>query len=131
MTDARWLAWAVDGLTDGLLQGPICWLRGNVAYIDGCLLATTKAIWERLGGLAADVYVHPGYWSDVDLCWRAALLGYAIRPTRCGIQHLNNYTSGGGQAAGFWEHEQRNAKTFILRYANSLLQHRQVVLDEL
>lgn len=130
MEDARWLTWTVDGVTDDLLQGPICWLRGNVAYIDGCLLATTKATWDRLGGLDAETYIHPGYWSDVDLCWRAALQGCRIRPTRCGIRHLNNYTSGGGQAQGFWAHEQRNAKAFITRYANSLLQHRQVVILE-
>jgi hypothetical protein len=130
MTDARWLTWATDELPAGVIQGPICWLRGNVGYIDGCLLVTTRTTWERLGGLAADVYIHPGYWSDVDFCWRANLLGYAIRPTRCGIRHLANSTSGGGQAPGFWEHEQRNAKTFIVRYVNALLEHRQVVVDE-
>ena len=74
MTDDRWLLWSVRGLEHDVLQRPICWLRGNVAYIDGCLLVTTKATWERLGGLAADTYIHPGYWSDVDLCWRASLL---------------------------------------------------------
>lgn len=130
LTDERWLTWGLEGVADGILQGPVCWQRGNVRYIDGCMLVTTAATWRELKGLDAGAYVHPGYWSDVDLCWRATLRGGAILPTRCGIQHLVNYTSGGIDAVGFSELEQRNAWTFTARYTVSLWQQRGVVRVE-
>ena len=110
MTDKRWLAWLVAGMAPGIVQGAICFQRGDVKYADGCLCAYWREDWERLGGLDTG-YRHPGYWSDVDICWRAERAGLTVRPAPCGIRHLVNVSTGGTpdreSQLRSWANEQR------------------------
>ncbi|MEI8165591.1 MAG: glycosyltransferase family 2 protein [Chloroflexales bacterium] len=46
-----------------------------VPFVTGASLALRRELWERLGGL--DPGFFPGYFEDVDLCWRAQALGLA------------------------------------------------------
>jgi hypothetical protein len=96
MADPRWLAWAVDNMRPGILQGPVlCEQPGiPIAYLDGCLTVAWGADWARLGGLD-EGYQHPGYWSDVDLAYRASRAGITIRRVRSGIHHLCNISTRG------------------------------------
>jgi hypothetical protein len=94
MMDERWLAWLLEGLEPGIVQGPVGAHQEGLFYVDGCLCAMMRADWERLGGLD-EGYLHPGYWSDVDLSYRAQLLGMTTRKTQCGIRHLRNASTGG------------------------------------
>jgi len=94
LVDWHWLAWAIEGIEPGVLQGPIVKRQPQaplVPYVDGCCAVYMRQDWQRLGGLDAEYYRHPGYWSDVDIAWRALRLGMRIRQTLCGIEHLENY----------------------------------------
>lgn len=94
LTDARWLAWCVEDMQPNVLQGPFCTTSPqvpDVPYIDGCCAVYLRSDWQRLGGLAADRYAHPGYWSDVDIAWRAQQMGMQVRGCQNGLRHLTNY----------------------------------------
>lgn len=114
MTDERWLAWVLEGLGPGIVQGPIGAHQAGLFYVDGCLCAMMRADWERLGGLD-EGYLHPGYWSDVDLCWRAMQAGMTSRQTLCGIRHLRNVSTGGTPDAESQERWLANRARFVTR----------------
>ncbi len=127
MTDERWLEWGLDGVGPGIMQGPVVWHRG-FPYIDGCMLVAMKADWQQLGGLDAEYYAHPGYWSDVDLCYRALRSGIKVRPCRSGIHHIVNYS--GGHLPPYLEANQQNAIKFVNRYLAPLWEQRPVIWQD-
>jgi GT2 family glycosyltransferase len=126
MTNEKWLEWAVEGIGPGIIQGPICWFRGMV-YVDGSMCVVWREDWEKLGGLDAEYYAHPGYWSDTDLCFRAQQKGMTVRPTRCGILHLINYS--GGNGAKYNAPNGQNAEKFVGRYLEPVNRQCPVVLQ--
>jgi len=52
---------------------------GNVQFVTGASLALRREVLERIGPL--DEGFWPGYYEDVDFCWRAWDAGYSIRYT--------------------------------------------------
>ena len=118
MTDEHWLEWAVEGMERGIMQGPQCWFRGAL-YVDGSMCVAMREDWELLGGLDAEHYAHPGYWSDTDLSFRAQWRGMTVRPTRSGIRHLVNYSGGNGPEYNTPNGE--NFQKFVARWRSSVL----------
>lgn len=63
-------------------------------YIEGWALCIKKSILQALGGWCEDY--GPGYWDDVDLCFRAKLAGYSLTP----IPHINSLIHHKANATG-------------------------------
>ncbi len=127
MVDEHWLQWALEGIGPGILQGPQCWRRG-IIYVDGSMCVAMREDWERLGGLDAERYAHPGYWSDTDLCLRAQRLGMTVRPTKNGLLHLVNYSGGGGPQ--YQGPNTENARKFVERYVEPVFKQEPVLPSE-
>lgn len=54
------------------------WQSGaDVRFVTGASLTMRRAVLEHIGPLDEDFF--PGYYEDVDFCWRARDAGYAIR----------------------------------------------------
>ena len=64
----------------------------HVPVVTGCLLMTTRATWERLGGLDTDYFM---YGEDADLSLRAAELGFrpAITPDAVAVHAVGASSS--------------------------------------
>lgn len=95
MQDPAWLLNLARWVMPGVMVGPYMkqWIDGQ-RYLDGTLIACHVIDWQRLGGLD-EGYTHPGYVSDVDLCWRAGEAGIQLRKLiPSGVLHLGNYTTG-------------------------------------
>lgn len=93
MVDQNWLAEIARYVAPGVLAGPFLrrFVDGTV-YLDGSCIAYHEMDWERLGGLDAG-YVHPGYVSDVDICWRAVQMGSVLHTCLRLLLHLENYST--------------------------------------
>lgn len=124
----------LDTLPPGALYGPGLGMRTlagqPLIYIDAWWIAARRETWERLAVINdatfeawADVYAiegtHPPtygpwdgeafqgmYWDDVDLCFRAARLGIALRTISIPLAHLSNYTS--SRTEGAYAHTDSN-----------------------
>ncbi len=98
MLDARWVQIVTDGMkrmSRFQFQGPYIGQQLGQYYVDGCLTVWMREDWEKLGGLD-EGYEHPGYWSDVDIAWRATVAGMRLRQTPCPVHHLTAWTSRAG-----------------------------------
>ncbi|MFM6155524.1 MAG: glycosyltransferase, partial [Sphaerospermopsis kisseleviana] len=87
-------------------------------YVEGWGLCIKKSILEELGGWN-EIY-GPGYWDDVDLCYRAKLAGYpviAIPQMSQWIEHITNATGRDGRLEQIALHI-TNRKKFIEQYLN-------------
>jgi glycosyltransferase involved in cell wall biosynthesis len=91
MLDARWVQIVTDGMRPGRFQGPFPMLAAGQYYMDGSMTVWMREDWEKLGGLDEE-YQHPGYWSDVDICYRAMKAGMEMRSTWRPVHHLTNWT---------------------------------------
>ena len=88
-----WLQKATCEVAPGVMVGmQLRRFVDGTLYLDGSLIAYHALDWHRLGGLD-EGYTHPGYVSDVDICWRAAQLGIIFRTLGRSVYHLENYTS--------------------------------------
>jgi N-acetylglucosaminyl-diphospho-decaprenol L-rhamnosyltransferase len=47
----------------------------ETAAVPGCAMMTTRAAWRALGGFDEQIFL---YWEDMELCWRAWLLGWRV-----------------------------------------------------
>lgn len=86
------------------------------AYIEGWALCIRKSTLRALKGWCEDY--GPGYWDDVDLCYRAELAGYPVIPVpdmNILIHHLGNTTGRDGRLDQLALHF-RNRATFIEKY---------------
>jgi glycosyltransferase involved in cell wall biosynthesis len=117
----------------GVLYGPALNMRTlagqPLIYIDAWWIAARRETWEALRPHAAffddegvTTYTQQGpwdgaafqgmYWDDVDLCFRAARMGIALRKLDLPLVHLSNYTSQRTEGAyahtdshgGDWKH---------------------------
>lgn len=85
----------------------------DLEYFGGCIWATTREVWERVGGLAPAYY--PGYYEDSEYALRCRQLGYRIRLLKAvTCSHIMNATLG-PQAARFWRVFHRSRYLFLLR----------------
>jgi GT2 family glycosyltransferase len=65
----------------------------TVSFVTGAALALRRELWDRLGGLDRGFF--PGYFEDVDLCWRAQALGLECRYVpQSVLQHRESSSSG-------------------------------------
>jgi len=88
-----WLQRLARWTMPGTLVGPYkVRTAEGIEYLDGSMIAYHRIDWERLGGLDPE-YLHPGYYSDVDICWRAQRDGIDLHQTPRIVHHLTNYTS--------------------------------------
>jgi O-antigen biosynthesis protein len=85
-----------------------------VSFVTGASLALSRALWERLGGLDGGFF--PGYFEDVDLCWRAQALGlecwYVPRST---LRH-NESSSTGKFSGAFYYYHHLNRLRFVCKH---------------
>jgi GT2 family glycosyltransferase len=93
LTDRRWFEWTIEGARPGVMQGPMAAAQYQVPYLDA-IMCLWKRDYERIGG-RDPAYEQSVYWEDVDFCWRAQMLGIALRLTRCGVHHIGGATTGG------------------------------------
>jgi len=49
----------------------------EIDYASGCALVARRELLERVGGFNEDYW--PGYFEEVDLCWRARRMGYEVK----------------------------------------------------
>ncbi len=52
-------------------------MRRDVEFVTGAALAIRRDTWEQLGGF--DEAFFPGYFEEVDLCWRVRALGLSVQ----------------------------------------------------
>ena len=113
----------------GALYGPGIGMRTlagqPLLYIDAWWIAARKETWEAIKhsfwdgrydipGLPSHKVIGPWdgdafqgmYWDDVDLCFRAARLGIALRTVSLPLAHLSNYTS--SRTPGAYAHTDSN-----------------------
>ncbi len=90
----------------------------EVEFVTGAALAIRRELKEKLGGF--DSAYFPGYYEDVDLCWRARQLGYKVWYEAGAVAY--HYEGGTfGRSAGYYEAYHRNR----LRFAQKSLSARQ------
>lgn len=74
-----------------------------VPFVTGASLALRRELWDRLGGLDAGFF--PGYFEDVDLCWRARALGLECRyAPRSTLRHGESASTGKFSGAFYYYH---------------------------
>jgi len=91
----------------------------TLATMSGCCFLIRRALWLRLGGFSEDfdqldVGWHASY-EDVDLAWRAQLLGYRVLLNPQAIMY-HKYTSKGLVAGRFGSYEWGRALTLARNY---------------
>lgn len=85
-----------------------------IIYIAGWCVGATRAAWDRLAG-PWDADTYPGnYAEDLDLSWRAARAGLALRRLHAPIEHLSNYTS--KRTPGAYDYADANRARFVQRW---------------
>jgi len=99
MIDPTWIFEATRYMMPGVLMGPYLMRFAtdtpgeSVLYLDGSMIVYHALDWQALGGLD-EGYLHPGYVSDVDICWRAQQMGFLLRACPKAVLHLGNYSTG-------------------------------------
>lgn len=73
-------------------------LKDKIFYVEGSALMIRKELFEKLGGFDEKYFM---FHEDIDLCWRARLLGYkiAVAPEAV-IYHYAGGSAGGGEIKG-------------------------------
>ncbi|HEU4326341.1 MAG TPA: glycosyltransferase family 2 protein [Roseiflexaceae bacterium] len=70
------------------------------AAVPGAALAIRRAAWEQIGGFDEQMFL---YWEDVELCWRAWLLGWRVLADLRAVVYHDRGGSAGGRR---WDAEQ-------------------------
>jgi GT2 family glycosyltransferase len=97
---------------------------GPVGAIPGAAMLVRRTVWQALGGFDPAYYA---YLEDVDLCWRAWLLGHEVAYVPEAVAHHAYGASGGGRLSPFrirWMQRNRLANVVKNLQARSL--HRAV-----
>lgn len=89
------------GLTIDYLGDPVALSSSKTPmYVGGCALATTREVFDRLGGFDGSFFM---FCEDLDLCWRALLHGFDVRVVPAArVRHR-----GGGSTPGGYVNEGR------------------------
>lgn len=115
--------------TGGLIEQPLMLAdhRGNaevdagqyeastaVDFVTGAALALRRRLWDQLGGLDRGFF--PGYFEDVDLCWRAQALGMECRYVpQARLRHCES-SSSGKESGRFYYYYHRNRLRFACKH---------------
>ncbi|RRR72213.1 MAG: glycosyltransferase family 2 protein [Candidatus Viridilinea halotolerans] len=84
-----------------------------VSFVTGASLALSRELWDRLGGLDRGFF--PGYFEDVDLCWRAQALGFACWYTPNSLLRHHESASTGKFSGAFYYYHHRNRLRFLCK----------------
>ncbi|MBW4477964.1 MAG: glycosyltransferase [Tolypothrix brevis GSE-NOS-MK-07-07A] len=113
---------AINGIAGpGLMQNEL-----NETYIEGWALCIKNSTLKVLGGWCEDY--GPGYWDDVDLCYRAKLAGYSLIPIpqiENLMRHKQNTTGRDGRLDQMALHI-RNRGIFARKYYST---HPKIIID--
>jgi len=85
-----------------------------VEFVTGASLALRRALWERLDGL--DPGFFPGYFEDVDLCWRARELGAECWYTPRSVLRHGEGASTGSFSGAFYYYHHLNRLRFACKH---------------
>lgn len=85
-----------------------------VSFVTGASLALRRELWERLGGLDRGFF--PGYFEDVDLCWRTQALGLACRYVPGSTLRHSESTSTGKFSGAFYYYHHLNRLRFACKH---------------
>lgn len=91
----------------------------NINYVEGWGLCAKRDVLKEIGNWCEDY--GPGYWDDVDLCYRAELKGYSLLPVpqfRQWAHHMTNKTGRDGRINQINLHI-RNRGLFVRKYFNT------------
>lgn len=89
----------------------------EVAVVSGAALMVRRVAWEQLGGLTERLFL---YLDDVDLAWRARLLGWSVRFVPAAIVR-HDYAFDKGREKWFYLERNRAWTILTLYGARSLL----------
>ena len=82
-------------------------------WLSGACLALHERVWSAIGGFAEDYLL---YWEDVDLSWRAAAAGAALRVrTDLDVVHDVGGTQGARKSATYYRYNCRNRLVFAAK----------------
>lgn len=89
-------------LSDAGLEGPtIRRIHTDVDYVEGWAISIKHSLWDLLGGFDINL---KNSWEDVDLSWRARLLGYPPQLIRnFPISHIYNGTRQYHEGSNQWD----------------------------
>jgi O-antigen biosynthesis protein len=87
-----------------------------VSFVTGAALAMRRELWDRLGGLDRGFF--PGYFEDVDLCWRAQALGLECRYVPQSVLRHRESSSSGKFSGRFYYYYHRNRLRFACKQLN-------------
>lgn len=85
-----------------------------VEFVTGASLALRRGLWERLDGL--DPGFFPGYFEDVDLCWRARGLGAECWYTPRSVLRHGEASSTGSFSGAFYYYHHLNRLRFACKH---------------
>jgi GT2 family glycosyltransferase len=71
----------------------------EVAAVPGCAMMVARTPWRALGGFDNQIFM---YWEDVELCWRAWLLGWRVLAD---LEAYVFHTRGGSGGGRSWDAE--------------------------
>ena len=88
----------------------------TVEFVTGAALGIRRSLNEELGGF--DPAFWPGYYEDVDLCWRARRAGHKVWYEATAVaRHYEGATF--GRAANYYLTSHRNRLRFVLKNLDS------------
>jgi len=91
----------------------------DVDYISGASILVRRDFWERVGGF--DERYAPAYYEDTDLAFKAREEGLrVVYHPQSVVVHHEGKSHGTDTAAGVKQHQVRNRKTFVRRWAGQL-----------
>jgi GT2 family glycosyltransferase len=69
------------------------------AAVPGCAMLVRRAAWQQLGGFDEQIFL---YWEDIELCWRAWLLGWRVL---IDLEAMVYHELGGSAGSQRWDAE--------------------------
>ncbi len=94
----------------------------EVDYCSGASLMVRADVFAELGGFSKEF--SPGYYEDVDLCFRVRAAGYRVMYTpHSVIVHFEGGTSGKDGASGMKRYQLVHRKTFADKWEHQLAKH--------
>ncbi|MBF9058013.1 glycosyltransferase [Rhodobacterales bacterium HKCCSP123] len=95
----------------------VCYAR-QADYLSGAALMTTRAVWDRVGGLSD--YLEPMYFEDTDLAFKVREAGFKtwFVPSSV-VYHFEGMTSGTDTSTGFKRFQEINRPRFKRRWTNA------------
>jgi GT2 family glycosyltransferase len=107
------------GYGDYEIDTPLYHYVRPVAYCSGALLATKRSLFSELGGF--DTRFCPGYYEDVDYCFRVRQKGYRVfYHPHSAIVHFEGAAAGTDLSAGPKQFQVVNQSKFAQKWASTL-----------